>query len=84
MRPGKTEMARDRAPLESALASLEQTRLAIKKFHKADRVQSTPAMKKASKAFRNRLRKTCEEAEALLQIWTLLVEDGGRKNGFSS
>jgi hypothetical protein len=69
-------MARDRVSLEEALEALERSRLAIKKFRKAERVKTNPVMKKASKAFRDQLRATCEDANALMATWTSQVEDG--------
>ncbi len=72
--PGKTEMARDRAPLEEVLVALERARLALKSFRQTGQVRDTQRLKRSAKAFRDVLRMTRSEAEALKSTWDRTVE----------
>lgn len=73
--PSKTEMARDRAPLDEIIVGLERARLGLKAFRKTDSVQSARAMRKAAKAFRNVLKDVRAEADGLRKVWIEAVEN---------
>lgn len=76
--PSKTEMARDRAPLDEIIVGLERARLGLKAFRKTDSVQSARAMRKASKEFRNLLKDVRAEADSLRRVWIEAVENKPR------
>jgi uncharacterized membrane protein len=80
--PGKTEMKKDRAHLESAIEALETAKASMKLFRELTSVRDLPQLHKQAKALRRPLKEIRMQADDLLASWVAGVEEqkaGSRK-----